>query len=391
MRKKTYRVGIIGGGLMGKEFASAAARWCHVLDDVACPEITGICDPSDEVRKWFEQFSTVKYSVADYRELLDKKDIDIIYCAIPHNQHAKVYVDIINAGKHFMGEKPFGMDYGANEKIMEAILAHPEVFARCSSQHPFYPACQEAIRWVKQGRLGKIIEVKSGFCHSSDLDLAKPVNWKRMVGVNGEYGCMGDLGIHTMHVPFHLGFRPENVYAKLSNVVTERPDGKGGVAPCLTWDNATLICDARDKDGSKFPIYFENKRMAPACTNRWYIEIYGIQCSVKFSTDDANGFWYTQDFGKEQAWCRVNIGYKPEFRTITGSIFEFGFTDAVQQMWVAFFKELEGKKVDFGCFRPEETEYAHRIQTAALISDRDGRAIDLTAFNPHEWRGYHNG
>lgn len=382
MTGKKYRVGIIGGGLMGKEFASAAARWCHVLEDAPAPVVTAISDPSPKAREWFEQFPTLKYSVEDYHELLDKEDIDVIYCAIPHNLHAQVYTDIIRAKKHLMGEKPFGMDYEANEKIMAAIRENPDVFVRCSSQHPFYPACQELIRWARSGKLGKIIEVKSGFCHSSDLDLTKPVNWKRMIEINGEYGCMGDLGIHTMHVPFHLGYRPLNVYAKLSNVVKERPDGKGGMAPCLTWDNATLVCDSVDDQGNEFPVFFENKRMAPGCTDRWYIEIYGVECSVKFSTDDSNGFWYTQNFGKEQSWCRVNIGYKPQFATITGPIFEFGFTDTVLQMWVAFFKELAGERVDFGCFLPEETRTAHLIQTAALVSEREKRVVDLKNFHP---------
>ncbi len=67
-----------------------------------------------------------------------------------------------------------------------------------------------------------------------------------MVQFNGEYGCMGDLGMHVCHVPFRAGWIPRNVRAVLSNIVTERPDGRGGPAPCETWDNATLLCDAAD-------------------------------------------------------------------------------------------------------------------------------------------------
>lgn len=36
---KKVRFGIIGCGLMGKEFASAAARWCHLTADIAKPEM----------------------------------------------------------------------------------------------------------------------------------------------------------------------------------------------------------------------------------------------------------------------------------------------------------------------------------------------------------------
>ena len=52
---KTIKFGIIGAGLMGREFASAAARWCHITADIARPEIVGVCDVSADARAWFEK------------------------------------------------------------------------------------------------------------------------------------------------------------------------------------------------------------------------------------------------------------------------------------------------------------------------------------------------
>lgn len=376
--EKKVRFGIIGCGLMGREFASAAARWCHITEDVAVPEIVGVCDFNASAMKWFgDHFSTVKYMVSDYHELLDKEDIDAIYCALPHNLHGEVYSAVIRAKKHFLGEKPFGMDAKANEEIMKAIEENPEVVVRCASEFPFYPACQELIKWINEHRFGKIIEVHAGFNHSSDMDLSKPINWKRTIEINGEYGCMGDLGIHTQHVPFHVGWRPQNVYAVLSNIATERPDGKGNMVPCKTWDNATLICDTLDKHGNNFPMFLETKRMSPGSTNEWFIEVYGLGCSGKFSSNDPNAFLYTQAVGKEQAWCRLNIGYKPQFGTITGGIFEFGFTDSILQMWCSFIKEICGEEVSFGCFTPEETKLSHKLLTAALTSHKEKRVVVL--------------
>src|SRR5205814_757585 len=80
--------------------------------------------------------------------------------------------------------------------------------------------------------------------HSSDLDLQKPINWKRQSATCGKAGVMNDLGIHVVHLPFRLGFQPRRVFAQLQKIVTERPDGKGGAAPCDTWDNAILHVDA---------------------------------------------------------------------------------------------------------------------------------------------------
>ena len=378
MLDRKIRFAIIGCGLMGREFASAAARWCHITADIPRPVIVGVCDHTAAARAWFENnFDTVKYSVGDYHELLDKDDIDAVYCAVPHNLHAEFYTNIIRAGKHLLGEKPFGIDKSANDEIMRAIDENPGVVVRCSSEFPYYPAAQELIRWIKQERFGKLIEVRAAFCHSSDMDTSKPINWKRRVEINGEYGCMGDLGLHTQHIPFRMGWKPINVYATLSKIITERPDGNGGMAPCLTWDNAVLNCEVVDNDGGIFPMITETKRLAPGATNEWRLEVYGLKASARFSTNDPGAFNFTEAWGREQAWCRVDMGYKPMIPTITGSIFEFGFTDAILQMWAAFICEVCGIPVEFGCIRPEETALSHRVFTAALESHKQKRAIAI--------------
>ena len=99
---------------------------------------------------------------------------------------------------------------------------------------------------MEHNAFGRVIELSTGFLHSSDLDPDKPINWKRIVEFNGEYGVMGDLGMHVCHLPFRAGWKPRNVRAILSDIVKERPDGKGGRAPCQTWDNATLLCEMMD-------------------------------------------------------------------------------------------------------------------------------------------------
>ena len=221
------------------------------------------------------------------------------------------------------------------------------------------------------------MEIRAAFNHSSDMDLEKPINWKRIAAKNGEYGCIGDLGIHTQHIPLRMGFIPKNVYAVLTDAVKTRPDGRGGTAACDTWDNATIVCETGGRHGETFPMILETRRMRPGATNQWSIEVYGMDASAKFSTDDPNAFHYTQSWGKEQAWCRLGVGYAPQTPAITGHIFEFGFSDAILQMWAAFISELEGKDVEFGCFRPEETRISHAINTAALESYKTKRAVEL--------------
>jgi predicted dehydrogenase len=319
-------------------------------------------------------------ATTDYRELLAMKKIDAIYCAVPHHLHEQFYVDIIRAKKHLFGEKPFGIDESANQNILKAIAENPDVVVRCSSEFPYFPACQQLVGWLKDRKYGRLIEVRTGFHHSSDMDLAKPINWKRMVEINGEYGCMGDLGLHTLHIPFHCGWKPQSVYADLQKIAETRPDGKGGVVPCKTWDNAVLTCKCTDPATDKdFSMTVETKRMAPGATNTWFIEVYGTEGSAKFSTHNPKAFEFLTTKGKEQGWTKMDVGSQSCIPSITGGIFEFGFSDAFQQMIGAFMHEFSDNSVKhpFGNITPEETAWSHQLFTAALESNRTGKKVFL--------------
>src|SRR5690606_31180654 len=139
-----------------------------------------------------------------------------------------------------------------------------------SSESPFFPAVQKLGAMIEHNAFGRIIEVNCGFQHSSDLDPNKPINWKRMIEFCGEYGVLGDLGMHACHVPFRAGWQPRNVRAILSDIVKQRPDGKGGTAPCKTWENGTLLCDVVDPvEGEPFPMTMKLQRIAPGQRNNW--------------------------------------------------------------------------------------------------------------------------
>jgi len=374
---KNVNFAVIGCGLMGREFASVSMRWLHLLGNIPRPVILAACDLNDDNLNWFRQVPDCKYFYHNYQEMLENPEIEAVYCAVPHHLHAKVYCDVIRAGKHLIGEKPFGMDLAAMKEIQAAMDEHPEVFVRCASEFPFYPAAQQMVKWYREGAFGQIIEAKFTIKHSSDMDLNKPINWKRMKAANGEYGCMGDLGIHTQHLPFRLGFRPLDVSAYLANIAKHRPDKDGNPVPCETWDNAILMCRTTNEAGDEFPMQLEMKRMAPGCTNTVEYEIYGINMSAKFTSDDPNAIRYTQAVGREQAWARLVIGQKTQFPVITGSIFEFGFSDSLLQMFAAFVSELRGLPCSFGCFRPDEAVRSHELLTAALEAFETKRTVEL--------------
>lgn len=365
---KELRFGIIGLGLMGREFASLAARWFHLQDLGVRPVITAVCDSNAQAIDWFTRhIPSITLKSSNYQDLLES-DIDAVYCAVPHHLHQQLYCDIIAAGKHLLGEKPFGIDRAANEAINQMIKAHPEVVVRCSSEFPFFPGAMEIIRSLREGRFGRILEVETGFLHSSDLNPDKAINWKRMIAFNGEYGCMGDLGMHVMHIPARFAWKLDNISAQLSNIVTERPDSSGKLVPCETWDNATILGSVA-QDGYRFPMTLHTKRIAPGETNTWFLRVYGSKRSMVFSTKHPKTLQILDYEGTTQAWQHHDLGYSSAYPAITGGIFEFGFSDALLQMFAAFCDELvHGPDIGqpFYCVTPEEAAESHRVFSAAL-------------------------
>ena len=378
MKDNRIRLGIIGCGLMGREAASAVARWCHLTDVEFAPEIVAVCDARRENMEWFtKHFPTVKHTCTDYRRLVENREVDAVYCAVPHNLQREIYVAAVEAGKHLLGEKPFGIDREANAAILAAARAHPEAIVRSSSEFPFFPAVQRIAGALREERFGRIIEVECGFLHSSDMDPGKPLNWKRIKATNGEYGVMGDLGLHVFHLPLRAGWIPRNVRAILSDIVTARPDATGKLTACDTWDNATLLVEC-EAQGHAFPLTARMQRIAPGETNTWYLAIKGTRFSARFSTRRPKTLeTLSYEPGGAQRWESEDIGYESLYRTVTGRIFEFGFSDAVQQMLAAFFEEaVKGAgKVAFSCATPEETRISHEVFTAALRSHESKQVV----------------
>jgi predicted dehydrogenase len=367
--QELVRVGIIGGGLMGREAAAAIARWPALVDHPVRPVLTAVCDVDPHALAWFERIDTVRTTVFDYRDLLADSTVDVVYIAVRHDLHETMYVDAIRAGKDLLAEKPFGIDLAAARRIVAEIDAHPHVFVRCSSEMPYFPGAQAALRLIREGILGQPIEATNAFCHSSDLDPGKPLNWKRQRRYCGDAGVMNDLGMHVLHAPLRLDWRPATVYAVLQDLVPERVGPSGRKEPCDTYENATLLCTVQS-GGRSFPLTLLTKRIDPGQKNTWLLRATGMEGGVEFSTRYPKTLRVMRVDRGEQVWQEVEMGSQSAFPTVTGGIFETGFSDAYLQMWAAFLAERAGELGNrFGCVTPQEALISHRVWAAALASD----------------------
>jgi len=336
-KQKLVKVGIIGGGLMGRELLALVGRWDALLDHPIRPVITAIADTSDPVREFFTN-AGVPESYSDYKDLLASSSVDVVYIAVPHNLHEEI------VGK--------------------------SNFVRVSSELPFYPGAQAAVREVQSGNLGEIVEVRSGLLHSSDIDRKKKINWKRQRKFCGDIGVLGDLGMHAAHIPLRLGYKPTRVFAILDDIVTHREGASGEQLACDTFDNAVLAMRAKNPGNEReFPMFWEMKRIAPGESNTFFFSALGMNGGVRFSTKNPAVYHTFALRNGEQVWSEIQPGHVTNWPVITGHIFEFGFPDALLQMWAAYFAEREGKLGDrFACASVEEVINSHKAFAAAMKS-----------------------
>ena len=63
------------------------------------------CDLREDLLEWFGQVPTVQLRTKDHTELLASENVDVVYVAVPHHLHEKLYCDVLAAGKDLLAEK----------------------------------------------------------------------------------------------------------------------------------------------------------------------------------------------------------------------------------------------------------------------------------------------
>ena len=100
---------------------------------------------------------------------------------------------------------------------------------------------------------------------------------------------------------------------------------------------------------------WETRRIAPGQMNSWSFEALGMDGGVRFSTRYPTTLQRFARRDGEQVWEEVQPGNVSAWPTISGGIFEFGFSDALLQMWASYLAEREGELGDrFGTATPQE-------------------------------------
>ncbi len=137
--------------------------------------LVALCDvDSDILKKELSKASEGGRAVQGYtdiRKLLENKDIDAVTFATPHHWHALGAIWAAQAGKDVYVEKAASHNVWEGRKMVEAARKYNcimQVGAQCRSS----VGLQEAIAWVHEGHLGKVIRAR-GLCYKRRESIGK--------------------------------------------------------------------------------------------------------------------------------------------------------------------------------------------------------------------------
>lgn len=178
------RIRIAGLGVGGR-----ATYLLGIVAKAENTEIAAVCDVSETRRTAAkEKFAPGGKDYLDYREVLERNDIDAVVIGAPDHWHVPMVVDAVRAGKDAYCEKPISHTIDEGELVEKAVTGSKQV-VQVGYQQRSWPHFQQAREIVAGGGLGQISLVLtswyqdyvSGMATPPKIDPAK-IDWKRFLG-----------------------------------------------------------------------------------------------------------------------------------------------------------------------------------------------------------------
>lgn len=246
------RVGILATG----KIAHTMAHTISLTDGVT---LEAVASRSHEKANAFAKEFDVKKAYGSYKELMEDKDVDLIYIATPHSEHKEIMLECISHKKNVLCEKAFTVNKAEAEEVFR-YAKEMGVFVTEAIWTRYMPS--RAIILEYANKIGPVTSITANLSYK--ISEVERIKKPELAG-----GALLDIGIYPIN--FAL-MAHEGEVDTISGLCTKNEYGvdikdsisirfKDGVM-------ATLLADATTISDRKGIIYGENG----------YIEIKNINC-----------------------------------------------------------------------------------------------------------------
>jgi predicted dehydrogenase len=345
-------VALIGYAFMGRAHSNAYRQVGPFLNPRLTPRLKVLCGRDGKAVKAAAKTLGWEEAATDWREVVERPDIDIVDVSTPGDSHAEIAIAAAKAGKVVLCEKPLANNV-KDAKAMLAAVKKAGVLNMVCHNYRRAPAVQLAKQLIANGDLGKIYHYRGTYLQDWILDPQLPLLWRFQKEKAGS-GALGDIACHSIDLARFLVGEITEVAGALETFIKRRPlldnPKKTGA---VTVDDAALSL-VRFANGAVGSI--EGSRVAPGRKNYNRFEINGSKGTVAFDLERLNELEYysTSDPGAVQGFRRIMVtegahhayvkGWWPPGHIIG---YEHTFTHAVYDLLEAMAGRKKTVKPDF--------------------------------------------
>jgi len=189
------RIGFIGPG--GRGFGAHVKTLAQLKNEGANIELTSVAEvystQRDKVADYIQKTNgntPAKY--VDYRDMLEKEELDAVCIGTPDHWHAKQIIDSLKAGKHVYCEKPMTKFVEEALKVVDIWRSTGKVM-QVGVQSTSLPVWDQVRALLQDGKLGKVLQFQTEYFRNSSMgqwryyaltkDMSpKKIDWKRWLG-----------------------------------------------------------------------------------------------------------------------------------------------------------------------------------------------------------------
>jgi predicted dehydrogenase len=280
----SINVALIGYAFMGKAHSNAYRQVVPFMSPRLSPRMKVLCGRThSRVEEAARQYGWDE-AATDWREVVARKDIDLVDISTPGDLHAEIAIEAARHGKAVFCEKPLANSVAEARAMVEAVDAAGVVHMVCHNYRRI-PAVTLAKQLIESGRIGTIRHFRGTYLQDWIADPDFPLVW-RLDKTQAGSGALGDLGAHVVDLARYLVGEIREVCGHLETFVKERPlaDGRSGRGT-VTVDDASMAL-ARFENGAIGTI--EATRMAPGRKNANRFEINGSAGTIVFDLERLN-------------------------------------------------------------------------------------------------------
>lgn len=270
MSKQKLNVAMIGAGFIAKAHSNAFHQVGRFFPTPFEFHLKVICARNQAKLEAMSSLWGWQEVSTDWREIVSRKDIQVVDIAVPNALHGPIALAAAAAGKMVLCEKPLAASLEEAENMAKAAHQVPNMVW---FNYRRVPAVALAKKLIDEGRLGEAFHYRSLYLNQSGNDPAKASAWRYQRAQAGS-GATGDLLAHSIDTALYLNGPITQLFAMTHTFFPNRDVD----------DAAMLMC--RFANGSIGT--FEATRYGIGCRNRNAFEMNGSKGMVRFNLEDMN-------------------------------------------------------------------------------------------------------